>query len=141
MNIIAITGRLCESPELKQTNTGKSVISTNLAVDRPYAKDTTDFIPVIIWNQSAEYLSKYAHKGTKVAVTGKLTTRKYEDKNGNKRTAFEVVADTVEICDLAKESPTEAKNSAPVQPYMPTGYATGNNQNFEDISSEGDLPF
>lgn len=136
MNVIALVGRLCESPELKQTPHGKSVLSANLAVDRPYTKDTTDFIPVIIWNQSAEYLSKYAHKGTKVAVTGKLTTRKYEDKNGNKRTAFEVVADTVEICDSAKESSTEAKN----EPYMPS-YSISNSQNFEEISSDEGLPF
>ena len=137
MNSIQLTGRLCESPELKQTTNGKSVISTNIAVDRPFAKDTTDFIPVVIWNQSAEYLSKYAKKGTKVGVTGKLTTRKYEDKQGNKRTAFEVVADTVEICDSNKESSTEAKN----EPYVPTPYFTENSQNFEGIPSDEALPF
>lgn len=136
MNSISLTGRLCESPELKQTNSGKSVISTNLAVDRPFAKDVTDFIPVVIWNQQAEYLSKYAKKGTKVGVTGKLTTRKYEDKNGNKRTAFEVVADTVEICDSTKESSTEAKSEA----YVPSAY-TQNSQNFEDIPGDESLPF
>ena len=136
MNSISLIGRLCESPELKQTTNGKSVVSTNLAVDRPFAKDTTDFIPVVIWNQSAEYVSKYAKKGTKVGITGKLTTRKYEDKQGNKRTAFEVVADTVEICDSTKESSTEAKN----EPYVPSAY-TSNSQNFEDISDSEGLPF
>ena len=137
MNSINLTGRLVESPELKQTNTGKSVVSTTLAVDRPFAKDTTDFIPVVIWNQSAEYLSRYAHKGTKIEVTGRLTTRKYEDKNGNKRTAFEVVCDSVGICDSAKESATEAKSD----PYMPSAY-TSNSQNFEEISSGDEaLPF
>ena len=137
MNIISLIGRLCESPELKQTTNGKSVVSTNLAVDRPFTKDTTDFIPVTIWNQSAEYVGKYAKKGTKVAITGKLTTRKYEDKNGNKRTAFEVVADTVEICDSSKESSAEVKS----EPYTPSAY-TQNSQNFEEISSnEEGLPF
>ena len=134
MNIISITGRLCESPELKQTNTGKSVVSTTLAVDRPYAKDVTDFIPVVIWNQSAEYLSKYASKGTKVAVTGKLTTRKYEDKNGNKRTAFEVSADIVEICDSKGEKATEAKN----EPYVPSAYGGAQ---MEEVPMDSDLPF
>ena len=136
MNSINLTGRLVESPELKQTNTGKSVVSTTLAVDRPFAKDTTDFIPVVIWNQSAEYLSRYAHKGTKIEVTGRLTTRKYEDKNGNKRTAFEVVCDSVGICDSAKESATEAKSD----PYMPSAY-TSNSQNFEAIPEDETLPF
>ena len=143
MNIIALIGRLTESPELKQTNSGKSVVSTNIAVDRPFSKDTTDFIPVVVWNQSADYLSRYANKGTKVAITGKLTTRKYEDKNGNKRTAFEVVADTVEICDSAKESSTEAKSTPST--YMPDAYSTptfaSNSQNFEEIPNDGDLPF
>ena len=138
MNIISLIGRLCESPELKQTNTGKSVISTNLAVDRPFTKDVTDFIPVVIWNQSAEYLSKYANKGTKVAIAGKLTTRKYEDKNGNKRIAFEVIADTVEICDSTKESSSEAKS----EPYTPAPYSTQSSQNFEEIDSgDAALPF
>ena len=138
MNIISLIGRLVESPELKQTTNGKSVVSTNLAVDRPFAKDTTDFIPVVIWNQPAEYLSKYAHKGSKVAVTGKLTTRKYEDKNGNKRTAFEVVADTVEICDSTKETSSEAKSDPST--YVPNAYGA-NNQNFEEIPNDGTLPF
>ena len=138
MNIISLIGRLCESPEIKQTTNGKSVVSTNIAVDRPFAKDTTDFIPVVIWNQPAEYVGKYAKRGTKIAVTGKLTTRKYDDKNGNKRTAFEVVADTVEICDSIKESPTEAKNETPA--YMPGAY-TSKNQNFETIPESDGLPF
>ena len=136
MNSVNLTGRLVESPELKQTNTGKSVVSTTLAVDRPFAKDTTDFIPVVIWNQSAEYLSRYAHKGTKIEVTGRLTTRKYEDKNGNKRTAFEVVCDSVGICDSAKENATGAKS----EPYMPSAY-TSNSQNFEEIPGDESLPF
>lgn len=136
MNVISIIGRLCEAPELKQSTSGKSVMSVNVAVDRPFAKDVTDFIPVVIWNQSAEYLSKYANKGSKVAITGKLTTRKWEDKNGNKRTAFEVLADTVEICESAKESSAEANPSA----YTPSAY-TGNSQNFEEIPQDDKLPF
>lgn len=139
MNTIALIGRLCEAPELKQTTTGKSVVSTTLAVDRPFTKDITDFIPIVIWNQPAEYVSRYANKGTKVAVTGKLTTRKYEDKNGNKRTAFEVVADTVEICDSAKESSTEAKSEPST--YVPTAYGGNNAPHFEEIPDDGTLPF
>lgn len=140
MNIIALSGRLCEAPELKQTQSGKSVVTVNLAVDRPFAKDVTDFFTVVIWNQPAEYLSKYAHKGTKIALSGKMTTRKYDDKNGQKRTAFEVVADTVEICDSAQENATEAKNEPSAQPYMPTAYS-GLKQNFEEVANDEGLPF
>lgn len=139
MNIISLIGRLCESPELKQTTNGKSVVSINLAVDRPFAKDTTDFIPVVIWNQPAEYLSRYAHKGTKVAVTGKLTTRKYEDKNGNKHTAYEVVADNVEICESAKENSSEAKSKPST--YTPSAYGGTNSPQFEEVPNDGSLPF
>ena len=141
INVITLTGRLCESPELKQTTTGKSVTSVTTAVDRPSAKDTTDFIPITVWNQSAEYLCKYGSKGAMVALSGKLTTRKYEDKNGNKRTAFEVMVDNIRLCGNSKESSTEAKNEAPAQPYVPTPYSTGNSQNFESISDDADLPF
>lgn len=147
MNIISLIGRLCESPELKQTTNGKSVVSTNLAVDRPFAKDVTDFIPVVIWNQPAEYLAKYANKGTKIAVSGKLTTRKYEDKNGNKRTAFEVVADNVEICESAAQNEQKPAQTPPNPAsfqngsYTPGAYTGTNNPQFEEIPDNGDLPF
>ena len=135
MNSINLTGNICQDLELKQTNSGKSVISFNLAVKRPFSKDTTDFIPVVVYEQPAEYLSRYAHKGNKIAVSGKLTTRKYKDKNGNDRTAFEVVADNVEICESAKE--TEAKP----QPSTYTPEAYGGNTQFEEVPDDGSLPF
>lgn len=137
MNSINLIGNLCGDLELRQTNSGKSVTQFNLAVKRPFSRETTDFIPVVVYDQPAEYLSRYAHKGTKVAVTGKLISRNYEDKNGNKRTAFEVVADVVEICEL-KES-TEAKPQP--SSYVPSAYSTANSQNFETINEDEGLPF
>ena len=97
MNAVNLTGRLTSDVELKTTQNGKSVCSYTLAVNRPKVKDTTDFIVCVTWNQGAEYLGKYAHKGDKVGVTGILTSRSWQDQNGNKRTSFEVVTDTVEI--------------------------------------------
>lgn len=137
MNTINLVGNICNDLEVKSTNSGKSVMQITLAVNRPFAKDTTDFIPVVVWNQPAEYLGKYAHKGTKVAVSGKLTSRKWEDKDGNKRTAFEVIADAVEICESARESGTEAKNQP--SPYIPEAYTS--QPKFEDTNSEDFLPF
>lgn len=139
MNSINLTGNICNDLELKQTNNGKSVMSFNLAVKRPFSKDTTDFIPVVVYEQPAEYLSRYAHKGTKIAVTGKLTSRKYEDKNGNNRTAFEVVADNVEICESANQSSTEAKPEPST--YTPSAYGGTNAPQFEEVPNDGDLPF
>jgi single-strand DNA-binding protein len=135
MNSINLIGNICQDVELRQTNNGKSVVSFNLAVNRPFAKDTTDFIPLVVYGQPAEYISRYASKGSKIAVSGKLTTRNYEDKNGNKRTAFEVVADSAEICESARENTTEANS----QPYMTIGY-TSNNQDFEEIPTDETLP-
>ena len=139
MNSINLTGNVCNDLELKQTNNRKSVMHFNLAVKRPFSKDTTDFIPVVVYEQPAEYLSRYAHKGTKVAVSGKLTTRKYEDKNGNNRTAFEVVADNVEICESASSTATEAKSQPTT--YVPTAYGGNNAPHFEEVPNDGDLPF
>lgn len=136
MNSINLIGNLCGDIELRQTNSGKSVTQFNLAVKRPFSRDTTDFIPVVVYDQPAEYLSRYAHKGTKVAVTGKLISRNYEDKNGNKRTAFEVVADVAEICE-SKESNTDKPQPST---YVPNAY-TSNSQNFETIEADEGLPF
>ena len=144
MNIISLIGRLTDSVELKQTTSGKSVVSTTIAVDRPYTKDVTDFFPVIRWGRQAECLSRYAQKGNKIAVTGTLTTRKWEDKNGSKHTAYEVVANIVEICESKREEATQSKvlfNPATDNKYMPGAYSGANNQNFEEIHNDGSLPF
>ena len=104
MNIVTITGRLGADVELRQTQQGVSVATFSLAVSRPRAKDTTDWINCVAWRQSAEFLSRYTHKGDLIAVAGMLTTRKYEDKDGNKRTAYEVLCDRVESLQRRDES-------------------------------------
>ena len=112
MNRVNITGRTTTDIELKTVNNDINVCSFTLAVKRPRTKDTTDFINVTAWRQSAEYLSKYARKGSLVAVSGVLTSRKYEDKDGNKRTTWDVQADDVEILS----SKAEGAN-APAEPF------------------------
>lgn len=112
MNNINLVGRLAASPELKSTQSGKSVCSFRLAVNRPKVKDKTDWIPCVAWNQSAEYLSKYAKKGNRVGVSGILTSRDYEDKSGNKRFVLEVVTDSVEILESKPASSTTTSSSA-----------------------------
>lgn len=135
MNSINLIGNICNDIEMRQTSTGKSVVQVNLAVKRPYAKDITDFIPCVVWNQQAEFLGKYAHKGSKIAVTGKLTSRQYEDKQGNKRTAYEVVCDTVELLDSKRE---QAQNEA-AQPTFAS--APMETPNFQELDNDDDLPF
>ena len=130
MNSINLIGNICNDLELKSTSNGKYVCSFSLAVKRPHVKDTTDFLNVVVWNQSAEYLSKYAHKGDRISVSGVLTSRNYEDKNGNKRTAFEVVSNDVSVLERKKSSSEEKTVSDNLQ-----------NANFVEIDPEGELPF
>ena len=137
MNVTILTGNICNDIEMRQTATGKAVTQINLAVKRPYAKDTTDFIPCTIWNQQAEFLSKYAHKGSKIAVTGKLTSRSYEDKQGNKRTAYEVLVDTVELLDKKEQ----ADNGYAASVVANIASAPAEVPNFTELDSDDDLPF
>ena len=139
MNSINLTGNICNELEIKQTNSGKSVMSFNLAVKRPFTKDTTDFIPIIVWEQSAEYLAKYGKKGSKVAVSGKLTTRKWQDKDGNNRTAFEVIGDAVELMD-GKNDAQSAETASP-NSYIPDAYKPSAEAKNEATGADDDLPF
>ena len=102
MNSICLIGNICNDLELKTTNGGKNVCSFNLAVKRPFAKDTTDFITIVCWNKQAENVCRYCGKGTKIGVSGMLTSRTYQDREGNNRTVYEVLASEIEF--LAKKA-------------------------------------
>lgn len=99
LNKVILMGRLVSDPELRQTPNGVSVCAFRIAVDRNYSgkEKQADFIDIVAWRQSAEFVSKYFAKGKMIIVEGSIQTRKYEDKNGNKRTAVEVVADNVQF--------------------------------------------
>lgn len=124
MNSVNIIGRLTSDVELKQTTNGVSVCSFTLAVDRPNVKDTTDFINFVAWRQTAEFITRYFKKGNKIAVSGVLTSRKFQDQNGKNHVAFEVVVDRAEFCESKQSQNTEAE-----QPK------------FEDVDTESDFPF
>lgn len=114
LNVVALTGRLVEDPELKTTGNGVSVCSIRLAVDRDYAPQgqerKVDFINVVAWRGTAEFISKYFRKGQIIAVNGSIQTRQYEDRRGNKRTAVEVVAGSVSFCGSKADQPGEKAN-------------------------------
>ena len=134
-NKVILIGNITKDVELKQTPNGVSVCSFDIAVNRKLNRDVTDFISIVTWRQQAEFVSKYFKKGQAILVCGELQTRSYTDKQNNKRTAVEVVADEVSFVGN-KESSTEAKN----QHYMPSTYTT-NSQNFEEIDADDDIPF
>ena len=118
INTAVIMGRLTADPELKTTASGLSVLSFSVAVERNYQKEgeekAVDFINVVAWRKTAEFVSKYFHKGSMIAVEGSIQTHKYEDKDGNKRTAFEILANTVSFCGK-EASGTSAENNTPAE--------------------------
>lgn len=107
-------------------------------MSRPRAKDTTDWIECVAWRQSAEFLSRYTRKGDLIAVAGMLTVRKYEDKNGNKRTAYEVICDRVE--SLQKRDDAQQGNYSPYAAKA-AQYNAVSAMDFDDVDDEGDMPF
>ena len=105
MNKVILTGYIASDIELKTTNQGTSVTSFRLAVKRPKTKnDTTDFLTIVAWRGTAEFISKYFHKGSGIEVCGIVTTRKWQDKDGNNRYATEIVAEGVDFGEAYQTS-------------------------------------
>lgn len=109
INSVCLMGRLTADVVLRTTTSGTSVASFTIAVDRNQKEKKTDFINIVAWRNTAEFVSKYFHKGDMIALEGSIQTRNYEDKNGNKRTAFEVVAEDVSFCGGKTERKEEPK--------------------------------
>lgn len=140
MNAVQIVGRLTKEVEIRRTQSGKAVASYSLAVKRPRSKDETDFVNVVTWEKAAEYLAQYGNKGDVVAVNGSLQSRKWEDKNGNKRTEWEVVTDSVELVSSKKDSQTGV-NTTQNQNFQ-QGQPSYAQQNFQQVDiPDSQLPF
>lgn len=153
LNRAILMGRLVADPELRQTPNGVSVCSFRIAVDRNYSRDRerqTDFIDIVAWRQTAEFVSRYFAKGKMIIIEGSIQTRNYEDKNGNKRTAVEVVADNVQFGESKSASQGSGSSyssapsnnfSRPAAPAEPASYSSGSFGDFSEIDGEDDLPF
>lgn len=138
LNVTAIMGRLSRDPELRQTTTGKNVASFTIACSRGHkdanGKDLVDWIPVVAWEHTAEFVCKYFEKGSLIAIDGRLQSRTYKDRDGNNRTAIEIVANNANFA--GSKSTGGGSNSVPA----------GNSYNeptvqYDEIEDEGDLPF
>ena len=144
LNRIVIMGRLTRDPELRRTQNGTSVTSVRLAVDRDFkSQDGTkqaDFFDVVAWRQTAEFVSKYFTKGRMAIVEGRLQSRDWQDKDGNKRTSIEIVADNFYFGDSRRDGQggdyTAPSYSSPAESY--TAPAGGG---FTEIEEDGELPF
>lgn len=141
LNCAIIMGRLTADPELRTTASGLSVTSFSVAVDRRFQRQgeekQTDFINVVAWRQTAEFVSRYFHKGSMIAVQGSIRTRNYEDKNGNKRTAVEIVADNVSFCGSKAETGT----GAPAVSRPAPSYQGGSTDGFSVLPTNDDDAF
>ena len=131
LNRIIVMGRMTRDPELRRTNSGTAVASFSLAVDRDFKSQSgekeTDFIDVVAWRNTAEFVSKYFSKGRMAVVEGRLQLRDWTDKNGNKRRSAEIVADNVYFGDSKRDGGDTVQSE-------PQG-------DFSEIADDGDLPF
>lgn len=150
LNKIFIMGRLTRDPELRTTNSGTSVASFSLAVDRNYkgadGEKETDFIDCVAWRQTGEFAAKYFAKGRMAVVEGRLQIRPWTDKEGNSRRSAEVVADNIYFGDSKRDSAGDMGGySAPAYTAPAGGYSApvgGGSSGFAEIDEEdGDLPF
>ena len=145
INNVVLMGRLVATPELRNTQTGVAVTSFTLAVERSFARAgeqrQADFIDCVAWRNTAEFISRYFQKGSMIAVTGSIQTRTYDDKNGNKRKATEIVVDQASFCGSKAETGTSGY-SAPsaMMPEAPS-FSTASAGDFEEIAGDDDLPF
>lgn len=138
-NLVVLTGRLTADPELKTTANGIAVTTFSIAVDRRYRSGEerqTDFINIVAWRSSAEFITKYFKKGSLIGIEGSIQTRKYQDKNGNNRTAFEVVANNVQFVESKRDS-------APGTAAEPASFSNADVNDFADLgdATDDDLPF
>lgn len=117
INNVVLMGRITHDLELKSTANGVNVVSFTLAVERSYApqgeKRQADFIDCVAWRNTAEFITRYFSKGSMIAVTGEIQTRNYEDKNGNKRKAVEVVVSNASFCGEKNNNTAPNLNVAP----------------------------
>lgn len=134
-NKVILIGNMTADPELKKTPSGVSVTSFSIAVNRRFAKDgqqQTDFINIVAWRQTAEFVARYFTKGKPILICGQLQTRSWTDQNGQKHYVTEVVADEAAFVE---NKGTSADAGAPAPSYG------GNGQGFEDIVDDDEYPF
>lgn len=143
-NKVILIGNLVADPELKQTQSGIAVTSFTIAVGRKFSRDTsqqqTDFINIVCWRSTAEFVTKYFSKGKSILVCGSLQTRNWTDQQGQKHYVTEVVADEVSFVERKSEGSSGA--SAPMMNAEPAPYSNAaKDTDFEEMATDEDLPF
>ena len=143
-NLVVLTGRMTADPELKTTPSGVSVTSFSIAVERRYKQGEerqVDFINIVAWRQTAEFVSKYFSKGSMIGIRGSIQTRKYTDKEGNNRIAFEIVADDVQFIGSKQSEGSSEGNSLPTPENDPMTAFKDKLDGFQEMQGDDDVPF
>lgn len=147
LNHITLMGRLTRDPELRRTQSGTAVTSFTLAVDRDFKSQSgekeTDFIDIVAWRSTAEFVSKYFSKGRMAVVEGRLQIRDWTDKDGGKRRSAEVVADNVYFGDSKRDGgDSSGYSAAPAyKNAAPSNFNAGGSDFAEIGEDDGELPF
>lgn len=141
INSVVLMGRLTADPELRTTTSGISTSRFTIAVDRDFVRNgeerQADFIRLVAWRQTAEFICRYFKKGSMIAVTGSIQTGSYDDRNGNRVYTTDIVVDKASFCGSKNETGTGSVSaSAPAPAYQTAGAS-----DFEEIPDEEDLPF
>lgn len=147
-NKVILGGRLTADPELRKTPQDVSVTTFSIAVNRAYGRSndgqpTADFINVVAWRQTAEFITRYFHKGSSICVTGSLQTRTWTDNNNQKRYATEVIVDEAHFVDSKNENVRSGQYGSADSYGAPAFSVPVENEvsKFEELSSDDDLPF
>lgn len=143
LNSVTIMGRLTTTPELKQTQSGVSVTSFCVAVDRKYQpqgqEKKTDFIDVVAWRSTADFICKYFKKGSMIGIEGEIQTRTYTDQDGKNRKATEILANNVSFCESKASAENQGGSERAVNGVAAYGMPT--DAEFEELPTDNDLPF
>ena len=145
LNVVALMGRLTSDPELRHTQTGIAITKFTIAVQRSFVRPgeerKSDFIDIVAWRSTAEFVCTYFKKGQLVALDGAIQTGTYQDKDGNKRKSFEVIASNVHFAESKKDSFPENGGRSFIENKTETKYSSGTDSDFQEIQSDDDLPF
>lgn len=142
INLCVLTGRLTVDPELKTTANGVNVTSFSIAVDRGYGENKqTDFINIVAWRQTALFITKNFTKGSLIGIEGSIQTRKYQDKDGNSRTVFEVVCNNAQFVLPKSASNGGLSGNNDIPNEAPQSFSNTDTGDFTTIDSDDDLPF
>lgn len=144
MNVVVLVGRLTDNPELRRTNSDIAVTRFSIAVDRAYRSGEerqADFINIVAWRQTAEFITKYFTKGQRIGIEGSLRMNKFTDKDGNNRTTYEVVVNNAHFVENKRDGGNGGSYAPAAQQTAPASFSNSDSGDFTEIPTNDDLPF